>query len=177
MKNRFAWILAACLIAAVAPSVAEAQIPGLRLGLAAGPSIPLGELSDEAGTGFHVRGGVGLEIPLLPIGVRGDLIWQQFADEHDGNFTQLGGLINATWRLPFPIIQPYLVGGGGLMRFDEPEEDHGDHAHDGESGTNFAFAAGAGVQLRLLGFGGFVEARYLDWGRHRAIPLTIGITF
>jgi hypothetical protein len=177
MKNRIALLLAPFIIAVALPTAADAQIPGLRLGIAGGPSVPLGTLADEAGTGFHLRGGLGLEIPLLPIGVRGDLLWQQFPDEHAGNFTQLGGLINATWRLPFPIVQPYLVGGGGFMRYDEPDQPHGDHVDDGESGTNFAFAAGAGVQLRLLGFGGFVEARYLDWGRHRAIPLTVGITF
>jgi hypothetical protein len=177
MKYRTASVMASFIIALALPSDGDAQIPGMRIGLAGGPSLPLGALADEAGTGFHLRGSLGLEVPLIPLGVRGDLLWQQFPDEIAGNFTGLAGLLNATWRLPFPIIQPYLVGGGGFMRYSEPDEAHDDHAHEGESGTNFAIAAGAGVQLRLLGFGGFAEARYLDWGRHRAIPLTVGITF
>jgi hypothetical protein len=177
MSNRIAVLMAPCILALALPAGADAQIPGVRLGLAGGPSLPLGALADEAGTGVHVRGSLGLEIPLIPLALRGDLLWQQFPDDIDGTFTGLAGLLNATWRLTFPVVQPYLVGGGGFLRYSEPDEPHGDHAHEGESGTNFAFAAGAGLQFRLLVFGGFVEARYLDWGRHRAIPLTVGITF
>lgn len=177
MNTRARATLTALALAFAIPVAAEAQIPGVRIGIAGGPSLPLGTLGDEADTGFHLRGSLGLQVPLLPLGGRADLLWHRFPDEHDGTFTGVGGLLNATWRLTFPIVQPYLIGGAGVMRYSDPDEDHGDHVHTGESGTEFAWAAGAGVQLRLIGFGAFVEARYLDWSRHRAIPLTIGVTF
>lgn len=177
MRKRLALWLAPCLLALALPHGAEAQIPGLRAGFGGGPAFPIGSLADDAGTGIHLRGSLGLEVPLLPVGVRGDLLWQRFPHDVSGNFTGLAGLLNATWRLPFPIVQPYLVGGGGLMRYDEPDPLPGSGAQDSETGTDFTFSLGAGVQLRLLGFGAFVEGRYLDWGRHRAIPLTLGITF
>jgi hypothetical protein len=178
MTRTIAALATACLLALPFAGNASAQIPGVGLGIAGGPSFPLGTLAEEAGTGFHVRGSLGLELPLIPLGARADLLWQQFPDEHSGNFTQLGGLLNATWRLPFPIARPYLIGGAGLMRHSEPDEAHDDHVHEGGTSTEFAFGVGAGVQLRLLVFGAFVEARYLDWGHgNRGIPLTFGFTF
>jgi len=63
------------------------------------------------------------------------------------------------------------------MRYSDPDLVIGQTVEAGETGTEFAFAAGGGVQLRPLRFGGFVEARYLDWGRQRALPVTLGITF
>jgi opacity protein-like surface antigen len=171
------WVLGLAVALAL-PAAAEAQSPGVRLGIAGGPSFPLDDLAEEASTGFHLRGGLGVELPLLPLGVRADVIWQQFPDVESGHFTQLGGLLNATWRMPMALVRPYLVGGAGLMRHEEPEVDHGDHAHEGGTSTDFAFAVGGGLELRLIGLGAFLEARYLDWGHgHRAIPLTIGITF
>jgi opacity protein-like surface antigen len=178
MSRKMMLVLLSSIVALALPGGADAQLPGVRLGVAGGPSFPLGDLADEASTGFHLRGGLGVEIPLVPLGVRADVVWQQFPDEHAGNFTQLGGLLNATWRMPMPLARPYLIGGAGLMRHEEPDEDHGDHAHEGGSSTEFAFAAGGGLEIRLLRLGAFLEARYLDWGGgHRAVPLTLGITF
>lgn len=178
MRLRVTFTLLTFIVPFALPAAADAQIPGVRIGLAGGPSFPIGDLGNQAGTGFHARGSLGLEIPLLPLGVRGDLLWHQFAaDAADGHFTGVGGLVNGTWRMPFPIVQPYLVAGAGFMRYSDPDITVGGVLETGESGTEFAFAAGGGVQLRLLRLGGFVEARYLDWGRHRALPVTIGITF
>jgi hypothetical protein len=165
----------ALLVALSVPATADAQ---MRFGLGAGPSFPLDHLAEQAGTGFHLQGSVGLDLPLLPIGARADVLWQQFPDNHDGSFTNLGGLLNATVALPLPLARPYLIGGVGLMQHEAPEEDHGDHTHEGEGGTEFAFGVGAGLQLRLFGLGGFVEARYLDWGHgNSAVPVTIGLSF
>jgi opacity protein-like surface antigen len=175
--NKFIIALSACvLVAAAIPAAADAQV---RVGLGGGPAFPLDHLADEATTGFHVQGSLGLELPLLPFGVRADGLWQRYPADHEGSFNGIGGLLNATVRLPMmPVARPYLVGGVGAMRYKEPEIDHGDHAHGGESETEFAFGVGAGVGIRLLGLGGFMEARYLDWGHgNRAIPVTLGITF
>jgi opacity protein-like surface antigen len=180
MRRCFVLLALPLTLAATVPAIVPASASAQRVavGVAGGPSMPVGDLSDEAGTGFHLRGSFGLQIPLVPLGVRADLLWQQFPDAVAGDHTNLGGLLNATWRLPFPIVQPYLVGGAGTLRHSYPDVEHGDHDHEGEATNSFAFAVGGGVQLRLLGLGGFVEVRYLDWGEaRRAIPLTFGIMF
>lgn len=171
MTRALAALTTAAVLALAVPANTSAQIPGIDIGIAGGPTMPLGSLGDIADTGFHVRGSLGLEVPLFPIGARADLIWQRFPHVTDGAVTTMGGLLNATLRMPFPIVRPYLIGGVGYMRHEEP---HGDHTDEFDG---FAYNLGAGIGLRILGFGGFVEARYLDWDHGRAIPLTFGITF
>jgi len=68
MRQRVTLTLLTFGIAVGLPAAADAQIPGVRIGLAGGPSFPLGSLSDHASTGFHTRGSLGLEIPCaIPI--------------------------------------------------------------------------------------------------------------
>jgi hypothetical protein len=176
MRSRTTFAMAAALAVAAFPLAASAQV-GFAVG--GGPSTPLGELADEAGTGFHVQGSVTVGLPLLPVGFRGDLLFQQFPDEHSGSFRQVGGLANATvgLPLPLPVLRPYAIGGIGMMHETAPEEDHGDHAHEGESGFHPAFNVGAGVRLGLPGISAFLEARFLDVGGHRSLPVTVGIRF
>jgi opacity protein-like surface antigen len=178
MNKRIAFLTLFLLAAVSVPASADAQIPGVRLGLGAGPAFPVGHLGEEATTGVHVLGTLGLEVPLLPVGLRVDGLWQRYPDVHEGHFNAMGALVNGTFRVPMAGARPYVVGGIGFMHHEEPETDHGDHAHEGESGTDFAFGVGAGLEIRLLGLGGFIEARYLDWGQgNRAVPLTVGVRF
>jgi hypothetical protein len=109
------------------PASLQAQIPGVRVGLGAGPAFPIDHLGEEATTGFPILGSLGRDVPLLPVGVRADGLWQRYPDEHEGNFTALGGLLNATFQIPMPAGRPYLIGGIGFMHHEEPEIDHGDH--------------------------------------------------
>ncbi len=112
------------------------------------------------------------------MGVRADLLYQQFADEHSGNFREYGGLLNGTIGLPLGIARPYAIAGVGLINHNPPSEDHGDHAHEGEGGTEFAWNVGGGIRFGLGGLNVFAEARLLDAGAgHRAVPITFGISF
>lgn len=170
-------VLAAALALAALPASAAAQV---SVGIGGGPSTPLGEFGDEAGTGFHAQASLSVGVPLIPVGFRGDLVFQQFPDEHAGNFRQVGGLANATLGLPLPLIvlSPYAVGGVGVFHHSAPDEAHGDHAHDGDSGSAAAFNVGAGVRLGLPGISASIEARYLDAGKSvRSVPVTVGIRF
>lgn len=158
---------------------AEAQVRPFTIGISGGPSFPTGdEFSAEAGTGYHVQASIGFAPALLPVGVRADLLWQEFPDEHEGNFREIGGLANAIVALPLPIARPYLLGGVGAINHATPEEEHGDHAHEGESGTELAWALGGGIEFPFAGLTGVLEARYLAAGEeHRAIPISVGIRF
>jgi opacity protein-like surface antigen len=177
--NRTTALLTLILLAALGlPATLNAQVTGVRAGIGAGPAFPLGDLGDEATTGFHIRGSLGLDLSRIPVGARADVLWQRFPDEHEGHFSALGGLLNATLRLPMPAARPYLIGGIGVIRHQEPDTDHGDHAHEGDTETGFAFGLGGGLEIRILGLGGFLEARYVDWGNgHSSFPLTLGLTF
>jgi hypothetical protein len=169
------WAMAAAL--AAFPAAGAAQV---SLGVGGGPSTPLGDFADEAGTGFHAQASLSVGVPLLPLGFRGDVAFQQFPDASDGNFRQVGGLANATLGLPLPLIvlSPYAIGGVGVFHHDAPEEAHDGHTHAGESGSAAAFNVGAGLRLGLPGISASLEARYLDAGNGvRSVPVTVGIRF
>jgi hypothetical protein len=63
------------VLALAAPRAADAQM--LRLGLAAGPTMPVAGFSDVVDTGFHVRGLASLRFPLMPLGLRGELAYNR----------------------------------------------------------------------------------------------------
>ncbi|CAN5790903.1 hypothetical protein BH23GEM6_BH23GEM6_01510 [soil metagenome] len=178
-KIAFATMVAA-LAAFAAP--ADAQVRPYQISIAGGPSFPTGELKDEAGTGYNVQGSVGFGVRMLPIGLRADLLWQEFPlSGVDGHFRQIGGLLNGVFALPLPQLQPYALAGVGVINHREPETPHGGHAHEGQSSTDFGFNAGAGVQFPFAGMSGFAEVRWLNLvggnSEARSIPVTIGIRF
>ncbi len=160
------------------PSAASAQARPFTIGISGGPNFPLGHFAEEVGTGFHVQGSLGFTPRLLPVGVRADLLYQNFPDEHSGSFTEIGGLLNALVGLPLPLARPYALGGIGIINHNEPGEQHGDHTHGGGNHTTLGFNVGGGVEFGFLGLRGVLEARYLDAGEgHRSIPLSFGIRF
>jgi opacity protein-like surface antigen len=170
---------AVALGAAVLSKDVAAQERPFTIGISGGPSFPLGaEFSEEAGTGYHVQGSVGFAPATLPVGLRADVLWQVFPDEHEGNFREIGGMVNALAGIPLGIGRPYALGGIGLVGHRPPDDDHGDHVHAGEGETTFAWAAGGGFEFPFLGLTGAIEARYLAAGAgHNAIPISFGIRF
>lgn len=178
MSGRMQFVLALALSALVFPSAASSQAFPLRFGIGGGPSFPTGHFSEEAGTGYHLQGSLAFAVPVLPVALRADLLWQQFPDEHEGSFREIGGLVNAKVNLPLPLARPYAIGGVGLINHNPPDAQHGGHVHAGEDKTSFAFNLGAGLQVRLARLNAFLEARYLHAGEdHRAIPITFGLMF
>lgn len=176
MRKLFLTVMALALAAAAAP--AEAQLRPFTIGIQGGPSLARGGLSTDAGTGYNVQFSLGITPSILPVGVRGDLLWQEFSDDDGGRFREIGGLANAILAVPLPLLRPYAIGGVGMIRHSSPEEEHAGHAHEGENETRFGWNAGAGIQLGFLGLGAVLEARYLDGGEgHQSIPISVGIRF
>lgn len=154
------------------PRQAEAQV--IRAGLAAGPSIPVGDLGNVASTGFHAQGMLGLQLPLLPVRFRGELLFQRFPLDTDGNFQQFAGVANVLYTLvPTPMITPYLIGGVGVYnsRF----------GNGNGSSTDFGLNGGAGIRINLLVAELIAEGRFhhvlADNGSLQTIPITIGVIF
>ncbi|MBA2669510.1 MAG: hypothetical protein H0U67_03980 [Gemmatimonadetes bacterium] len=178
MRKMTLWAAVAAFALLGSAGNLSAQTRPFTIGISGGPSFPSGaEFSNEANTGYHVQGSLGFAPAMLPVGVRADLLWQEFPDEHGGNFREIGGLANAILALPLAIARPYLLGGIGAINHNPPDEEHGDHAHAEEGRTTSAFAVGGGIEFPFLGLSGVLEARYLVAGEHRAVPISVGIRF
>lgn len=170
--------LGATVLAVALPAAASAQLPGLDVGIGGGVGFPGQTFNDEADRGYNLQGSIWLRLPVLPVGVRGDVSWQTFPDELDGDFRHLGAFANATAELPSLVIHPYGLAGIGFVRHTVPDVDHGAHLHAGDGDSDFSFQIGGGVRLSLLGLGAFAEIRYMDMGEdYAAVPLTVGVVF
>lgn len=168
-------LFAVAVAALVGSGPAHAQV---GIGPAGGPSFPTGSLSDIVDAGFH--GGIALDIgvPLLPFGLRADLVFQQLpGTAGSDDFRQISGTLAARIGVvPLPILSPYLMAGAGLYGSSwDP-----DPAVDGDWTADPGVNVGVGVRVNLLVVRPFVEARYhrvaSDPGRG-FIPVTVGITF
>ena len=147
---------------------AAAQLP-VNFGVAAGPSF-----SDNADkTGWHVQGSIEADLVVFPIGLRADLLMNQFdAGPADLRIFEVSGNL-MYGLLATPIARPYFVGGLGFYSAKLTEG-------DGSADNDFALNAGAGVRLAAGALRAFIEARY-----HRLfgdtdmsyIPVSIGLMF
>ncbi|MQA90709.1 MAG: outer membrane beta-barrel protein [Gemmatimonas sp.] len=181
MRKQLIVLLAGLVGAVTLGGQAEAQVRPWEISIAGGPSFATGDFSDVVDTGYHVQGSVGFDPPLLPIGLRADLFWQELPSATDANddwARQIGVHANAIFEMPFALIQPYGLAGIGIMNSSVT----GDSV-DEDSEATVGFNAGVGVEFPFVGLGGFVEARYLNiFGNEnasdlRTIPVTVGIRF
>ena len=169
MIRRIAVVSALALAVVAAP--AAAQLP-FRLGVQAGASIPSGDFGDsESSNGFSAKNGynVGLlaEVKpvLLPVGVRADVLYNEFgleAEEFgdlDTDFRLLNVNANAVLEMPGIGLRPYVLGGLGWYRGNfNGNDDNDDVNTDAESAIGFN--VGAWIKFGLAGFGAAVEAHY-----------------
>ena len=184
MKRNVLGVMTAIVaIAASAPAV-QAQNP-MSFGIAAGATIPTGDLGDAVKTGFHGMATLGFTPAMVPFGVRIDGMYHSLAGEADilGEGTGeidlrvIGVTANGIFAMPAMVASPYLIGGLGYYntKFD---------LEDFESESDFGFNVGVGMKFNLSGFGTFAEIRYHnifnggdDVDNMAFIPLTFGIMF
>jgi hypothetical protein len=184
------------LALALAAAPAAAQLP-FRLGAQAGAALPSGDFADGTKMGYTV--GVLAEVKpiLLPVGIRGDVNYNEFGledeegEDIDLDFRVLNVNANAILEMPGIGLKPYLIGGLGWYRgnFHSSEEGVEDLLPDAESAIGFN--VGGGIRFGLAGFGAAVEAHYrtvnLDFGtvggeevgeaKIRYIPISFVLTF
>lgn len=164
-----------CLMLSV--SSVHAQLPGFSLGLGAGSTSPVGHLANVVDTGFNVQGIASLNLPLLPLGVRGTVEIHQMSGIGGGNFRLLSATANGVLRLPAPLISPYLIGGIGIYnsRYDDLD------GRNGDAVSNAGLSGGGGLQLGIPGLRIFLEARLHNVFRNdrstRFVPITAGVVF
>ncbi len=139
-----------CIVASIAGSQTATAQAGISLGAAAGGTLYDGKLSDPHGL-IYLR----LGLPLVPYGVRGDVMVYEFADDYETAF-----IGNAVVSLNAPLIQPYALVGLGR------------YGVQSASTTGVSFGAGVRIGARR---GLFLEGRRHDpIGRNL---VSFGITF
>lgn len=168
-----AFVVGAALVASA--STAEAQRP-FTVGLSAGASIPLSDLSDSHKVGYNAAAHLGINMPLSPIGFRLEGFYNNFAGQDEGVFTNedvriAGGNVNITYAFGGAGLRPYVIGGVGSYNVK---------TEDGPSRTDFGINAGVGAKFQLSGLGTFIEARLHTISgdpQLQFVPITFGIEF
>jgi Outer membrane protein beta-barrel domain len=158
---------------------ARAQIvpKSVQFGIAAGATIPQGDLSTDFKTGFNVTGIIGFQPSMIPLGVRIDGAYNQMGAKGGGanaHFTSITG--NLVYKFPTTSFAPYLIGGAGWYNVAVSVTGFGTISEN-----HFGWNAGGGISMPLSGFDTFIEARFNQVKVHGAnenfIPITFGIMF
>lgn len=157
----------------VVPRPAQAQMGGLALGGAFGRTAISGDRGSDFKSGLHVEGIANVSLPLLPMGLRGELAYDNLGASNTADRSlQVGSAVaNATLSLPLPLLHPYVIGGVGYYIANSALSG----SRQGKMGVN----GGAGIELKLPVIRIFAEARYhsisFDGGHVNLIPLTLGL--
>ncbi len=177
-------LLAIATIALVAaPRASQAQfglVKPFQLGVAGGATQPMSTLKDGANMGFNGTVALGINVPLIPLGLRVDGAYNQFGEKAGvgAKLHVISATGNLVWSLPLLVVSPYLIGGAGLYRTTATSTGT---VSATQTDNHFGWNAGAGVKLPLSVFKAFVEARYnrvtTNTGSMQFVPLTVGIMF
>ncbi len=178
------------------PFVAGAQEKGVRFGVSAGLSVPMGKLGDVNGTGYNLTGHATLSpSSLANLSFRGDVGIDRFdAKESIGSLTQKGGVTmigftaNAIYAFsqddPGAVTRPYILVGGGFFNGRSKVTSILGAAEDTDSSnsTDAGIQFGGGMEFNLSsGFGAFAEAKLVnvfgDGSSRRWIPISFGVRF
>jgi opacity protein-like surface antigen len=192
MRTRVLLLLPLLLIAA---PVAIASAKPFEIGFGGGATVPLSHTKDAFKTGWHGKGIVNLNIPMLPVGLSGSFTYHHFSLEEtpgapglSGSGRIMAGMANATIGLPIPgPIKPYITAGIGEFNIKADPDSSGVET---ESTTKFGIDGGAGLRISIPGTGihAFIEGKiqniYTDKGVNSAVinnfktqivPVTFGI--
>jgi len=174
--TRSSGVAAAALSAFTAlllPVSARAQI---RFQPSAGISNPTSDFGDIVDGGYHGRLGLRADIPLFPLSfqVEGEL--NHFPGSTSGSANVVGGNFSVVLSLGGIGLSPYVLGGLGYYHTSFSDEFTGM-----SSSSDKGFHVGFGVDIGLLGFGGFVEGRYVRVSRAGTdaqwLPVSFGVRF
>lgn len=193
MRMRRSLWVGVCATAALLPGTkAIAQMPvqvGLVLGAGGTFRGTLGSGTYYNGIGYNLLGGVKLSVPFLPVAIRVDAQYDEFAGPltiyQDRVFSATA---NGMYTLAIPFVHPYLIGGFGYYHLSTayptptttPSGPDEINANLNGTGVN----GGAGLRSGVGGFGLFAEWRYhylfLDNPQHPSghisyAPFTIGL--
>lgn len=169
----------ACLIALAALAFAAAPATAqIGFGVAGGPATPVGSLSDVVNPGLHAGVMADAGLPLFPLGLRAEAMFQRLMQRGDGDhYDEFRATLNGRFDvLPLPLVGAYVTGGVGVY---STQFDAGFATNTGRR-TDTGFNIGVGAELNLFLVRPIVEARFhrvlADQGRSY-IPISIGFFF
>jgi hypothetical protein len=166
-------ILFAALSIIATPAHAQRRA---SLGIAAGATVPVGDLGDATSTGFHVLGTIAISgTASSPLGFRIDGMYNDLSGKSSGPDVKVWTL-NGNLVFAFPggtTATPYLIAGAGWYNSKAEGAD--------DSSSDLGINAGIGARFALSGFSTFAEVRFhnifSDPKSAQMIPLTFGILF
>lgn len=176
----------AALMIAVSSSTLEGQSP-FSFSVSGGATVPSGPFADRVSAGYNVGASLGLRIPLSPISVRADGMFNQLEYNDVGGLSGgaqyraiteyariFSGTVNGVISMS-TLLSPYLIGGIGWYRTSEADIG----ANLSRSENSIGGDIGAGLKIGLPGFGVYAEARYHWIGDSdvRIIPISVGLSF
>ena len=199
MRPSLRAVSAIAFVASVAASASTALGQGntslvkpISIGISGGVSVPTGDLANGANgvsTGYNVTGSLAIGLPVLPLGLRGDVSYNSFGSKNKGfaqpngvatgeDVSVIGATANVVYSLPLPapVLTPYAIGGIGIydVRLSPT-------SGSTTSKSGFGYNIGAGVKLPLVAFNAFIEARYhhVNQGNGSVsfVPVTVGVMF
>ena len=154
---------------------AQAQpTEGIRFGVGAGLTLPIGAFGDIDKAGWHALGVLQFPIGQSPLHGRVDAMYGQTSHDIGSGSTTLTG---ATGDIVYHIgdraasVRPYIVGGLGFYNVD----------FGGASESKLAFGAGGGVLFNIGTMHAFLEGRYMSVQTSGSslnfLPITLGLLF
>jgi hypothetical protein len=187
---------AACTAAVMLPAIqsADAQDIG-QVGLVLGAggtfrgNLPNG--SFYSGLGYNIVGGLSVAMPLLPVSIRIEGMYNSFSTLLSVYQTRVySATANGVYTFPLiPIIHPYLVGGGGYYHMTgqgfNPQASPGNPTEIQYLMNGFGVNGGLGIRSGFGMFGFFAEWRYhyvfaspqnTPGGHTSFAPFTFGMT-
>jgi len=157
----------------------------------AGMSVPTGDLSTGAATGFHVQGTSSYRHSGWPIAIRGELAYHRFGEKdysvtsqrpaqtvnYASKSSSLAGIVDASYSLTaIRRLRPYLLGGPGIYNSRAELTRVGGTATN-SSDTKVGMNVGGGMNFSFIGRSAYLEARYHHVDQAAWIPITFGVRF
>lgn len=147
------------------------------VGIAAGATVPIGDLGDATSTGFHVLGTLAVSgTAASPLGFRVDGMYNSLSGKSSGPDVTMW-TVNGNLVYAFPgglTATPYLIAGAGWYNTKADQS-------GAESTSDLGINGGIGARFALSGFSTFAEVRFhnifSDPNSSQVIPLTFGILF
>ena len=177
--------LALCALAAtVLSSPLSAQVRTTSFGIAAGASLPMGDIADGTEMGFNVTGSLYIRpARFANLGFRGDIAFDQFSLKNvdDSSIRSLGFVFNGLYNIPVSAssVRPYALLGIGF--FSTKTSVSNGATTISASDSNLGYQAGAGLSFQLSGFSTFLEAKYVNVmtepNSTAFLPITFGVRF
>ena len=166
-------VVAALTHAGASAAAAQSGTTPVSFGISGGPSFPT---SEGLNSGFQVAGHLGFRSRTNPLGVRFDVLYDNWGLEGSTrDLRTIGGTANLMVHLPSAsgVVRPYLSGGLGVYNTKI--------SGGGEGETNAGLNAGFGLDFPMSGIIPFAEVRFHSIFTEREntnfVPVVFGIRF